>query len=283
MTDLQENISAEVHRLEKEVVAIRRDLHMYPELSGKAERTSSIVSKYLDDLGLEIRRCKKNYGVIGLLRGEKTGPTVALCADMDALALEEKTGLPFSSKVDGVMHACGHDVHTAVLMGTAAVLTAIRSELKGNALFLFQPSEEFFPGGALGMIDEGALDDPKPDAIFSLHTHPVPVGKVCIIAGPIIGAVSTMSLRIFGRGGHFSKPHLAVDPIVAASHVVVALNSMMIRKVDPMDSAVLTFGMIQGGTRDNIIGDMVVLRGNIGSLDEGLCKSLMEELEKVVN
>lgn len=282
MTDLQENISAEVHRLEKEVVAIRRDLHMYPELSGKEERTSSIVSKYLDDLGLEIRRCKKNYGVIGLLRGEKTGPTVALRADMDALALEEKTGLPFSSKVDGVMHACGHDVHTAILMGTAAVLTAIRSELKGNALFLFQPSEEFFPGGALGMIDEGALDDPKPDAIFSLHTHPVPVGRVCIIAGPIIGAVSTMSLRIFGRGGHFSKPHLAVDPIVAASHVVVALNSMMTRKVDPMDSAVLTFGMIQGGTRDNIIGDMVVLRGNIGSLDEGLCKSLMEELEKVV-
>jgi amidohydrolase len=132
------------------------------------------------------------------------------------------------------------------------------------------------------MIDEGGLDDPKPDAIFALHTHPVPVGKISIIAGPIIGSVSTLSLRIFGKGGHFSKPHLAVDPIVVASNVVVALNSMMTRKVDPTDSAVLTFGMIQGGTRDNIIGDMVVLRGNIGSLDESLCKSLMEELEKVV-
>jgi amidohydrolase len=282
MMDLQEKISAEVDRLENEVIEIRRDLHMHPELSGKEERTSSIVSKYLEDLGLEVRRCKKNYGVVGILRGEKTGPTVALRADMDALALEEKTGLPFSSKVDGLMHACGHDVHTAVLMGIAAVLCAIQSEMKGNAVFLFQPSEEFFPGGALGMIDEGALDDPKPDAIFSLHTHPVPVGTVSIVPGPIIGSVSTMSLRIFGKGGHFSKPNLAVDPIVVASHVVVALDSMMTRKVDPLDSAVLTFGMIQGGTRDNIIGDMVVLRGNIGSLDEGLCKSLMEELEKVV-
>jgi len=132
------------------------------------------------------------------------------------------------------------------------------------------------------MIEEGALDDPKPDAVFALHTHPVPVGKISIIEGPIIGSVSTLSLRIFGKGGHFSAPHLAVDPIVVASHVVVALDSMMTRKVDPVDSAVLTFGTVQGGTRDNIIGDMVVLRGNIGSLDEEICKTLMGELEKVV-
>ncbi|MBW1709502.1 MAG: amidohydrolase [Deltaproteobacteria bacterium] len=282
MTGLREKILTEIDRLEEEVVQIRRNLHMYPELSGMEEKTSSIVSRYLADIGLEVRRCKNNYGVVGLLRGDKPGPTVALRADMDALALDEKTDLPFASKVEGVMHACGHDVHTAVLMGTAAALSTIQDELAGNALFLFQPSEEFFPGGALGMIDEGVIDDPKPDAIFSLHTSSFPVGQISIMAGSIIGSVSTMSLRIFGKGGHFSKPNLAVDPIVAASHVVVALNSMMTRKVDPLDSAVLTFGLIQGGTRDNIIGDMVVLRGNIGSLDEGLCESLMEELEKVV-
>jgi len=282
MADLKEKIAAEVNRLNKEIIEIRRDLHMHPELSGKEERTSSVVARYLEDLGLEVRRCKKNYGVIGLLRSENPGPTVALRADMDALPLEERTGLPFSSKTDGVMHACGHDVHTAVLLGTAAVLARIREALRGNALFLFQPSEEFFPGGALGMIEEGALDDPKPDAVFALHTTPVPVGRISIIDGPIIGSVSTLSLRIFGRGGHFSAPHLAVDPIVVASHVVVALDSMMTRKVDPVDSAVLTFGTVQGGTRDNIIGDMVVLRGNIGSLDEEICKTLMGELEKVV-
>jgi len=282
MLNWEKEISAEVDRLEKEGVEIRRDFHMHPEVSGKEERTSSVVFDYLKELGMEVRKCEKNYGVIGCLLGGKPGPTVALRADMDALPMQEKTDVPYASKIDGVMHACGHDLHTAVLMGTASVLSAMREKLEGNALFLFQPSEEFFPGGALGMIEEKALEDPKPDSVFSLHTQAYPVGQITIIEGPMIGSVSTLSLRIFGKGGHFSSPHKAVDPIVVASHVVVALNSMMTRRVNPMDSAVLTFGMIQGGTRDNIIGDMVVLRGNIGSLDESLCRFLMEELEKTV-
>jgi len=282
MTDFDDRIAAEVDRLESQIIDIRRDIHQHPEVSGEEERTSGLVADFLTGLGLEVRRCASSYGVVGVLRGGGPGPIVALRADMDALPVTEATGLPYASKNDGVMHACGHDLHTAVLLGAAAVLAAVRDDLEGGAVFIFQPSEEFFPGGAVGMIEEGALDDPKPDAAFALHTAPVPVGEIAIVPGPMIGSVSTLSLRIFGRGGHFSNPAMAVDPIVVASHVVVALNSMMTRRVDPLDAAVLTFGMIQGGTRDNVIPDMVVLRGNIGSLDEGLCRSLMEELEKVV-
>lgn len=282
MYDLSRAISTSVDALTPEVIAIRRDLHRHPEVSGKEERTSALVARRLEELDIEVRRCKVNYGVVGVLRGGNPGPTVALRADMDALPLTEATGVDYASEVEGAMHACGHDVHTAVLLGVAGVLSGLRDRLEGNAVFLFQPSEEFFPGGAPGMIAEGALENPRVDSVFSLHTHPIPVGQIAIVPGPMIGSVSTLSLRILGKGGHFSGPHNAVDPIVVAAHVVVALESMMTRRVDPLDPAVLTFGMIQGGTRDNIIGDMVVLRGNIGALDESLCRFLMEELERTV-
>ena len=280
--NLAERIEVLVNQEEAEVINIRRDIHMHPEVSGKEERTSGIVARYLEKQGIAVQRCQNSYGVIGRLTGSKPGPTIALRADMDALPIQEKTGLPYASRIDGQMHACGHDVHTAVLMGTAAVLSAIKEKLNGTVIFLFQPSEEFFPGGALGLIEEGGIDNPKPDAIFALHTSPIPVGKIAISPGPVIDSVSTLSLRIFGRGGHFAAPHLAVDPILVSSNVVVALSSMVPRRVDPMEDAVLTFGMIEGGTRDNIIGDMVVLRGNIGSLNESLCVKLMEDLEKTV-
>ncbi|MBU2646656.1 amidohydrolase [bacterium] len=278
----EERVKQLVNQHEKAIIDIRRDFHMYPELSGQEERTAGIVAAYLEKLGINVQRCRKSHGVIGRLTGGKPGPVIALRADMDALPLQEKTGLPYASTIEGKMHACGHDVHTAILMGTAAVLASMRDTLAGTVVFLFQPSEEFFPGGALGMIEEGGIDSPRPDSIFALHTSSHPTGQIAITPGPIIGSVSTLSLRIFGKGGHFSRPHLAVDPIVVASHVVVALNSMITRRVDPLESAVLTFGMIQGGTRDNIIGDMVVLRGNIGSLNEALCVQLMDELEKTV-
>jgi len=267
---------------EKEIIDIRRDLHMYPDLSGEEERTSNIVVEHLVKNDIEVQRCEENYGVVGRLKGGRPGPVIALRADMDALPLDEKTDLPWASRIEGRMHACGHDVHTAILLGAASVLASVRNELAGTVVFLFQPSEEFFPGSALGMIDEGALENPRPDAVFALHTSPIPTGRISVSGGPFIGSVSTFSLRIFGKGGHFSLPHLAVDPIVVASHVVVACNSMISRRVDPLETAVLTFGMIQGGTRDNIIGDMVVLRGNIGSLDESLCARLMAEMEKTV-
>jgi amidohydrolase len=282
MSEWKKLISEQVDVLAAEVIKIRRDLHQHPEVSGKEERTSAFVANFLTDLGIKVRRCQTNYGVVGLLQGSKPGPTVALRADMDALPLTEATGVEYTSQVQGVMHACGHDLHTAIQLGTAAILYRLKDRLAGNALFLFQPSEEFFPGGAKGMIQEGVLNDPKPDAVFSLHTSSIPVGQIAIVPGPMIGSVSTLSLRILGKGGHFSSPHQTVDPIVVAAHVVVALESMMTRRVDPLDPAVLTFGMIQGGTRDNIIGDMVVLRGNIGALDEKLCEFLMEELEKTV-
>jgi amidohydrolase len=190
MSDWKKLISEQVGTLAEEVIKIRRDLHQHPEVSGKEERTSALVADYLADLGIKVRRCQGNFGVVGLLPCANPGPTVALRADMDALPLTEATGAEFTSQVQGVMHACGHDIHTAVQLGTAAVLHRLRDRLEGNALFLFQPSEEFFPGGAVGMIREGVLDDPRPDAVFSLHTSSIPVGQIAIIPGPMIGSVS---------------------------------------------------------------------------------------------
>ncbi len=277
---LREEIKSRAGSLTDKVTEIRRDFHRNPERSKREERTSDIVTQHLESLGIEVKRCTGNYGVIGTLRCASDGKTVGLRADMDALKLQEETGLPFASQVDGVMHACGHDAHTAMLMGVAETLVSVKDKLKGNVRFLFQPSEEAFPGGALGMIEEGAMEDPHVDAVFAWHVMSnLPQGQVGLRTGQIIGGVTAVNIHVKGVGGHFSSPHLAVDPIGIAANVLVALQSVMTRQVDPMESAVLTFGTISGGTRDNVIGQEVIIRGNLGAMNDQLRYQLSEGIE----
>ncbi|MCG6533696.1 MAG: M20 family metallopeptidase [Syntrophales bacterium LBB04] len=265
----------------QKIIDIRRDIHMNPEASKRESRTSQIAFDFLSGLGIPATRCTKNLGVVGLLKGGKPGKTVALRADMDALKLQEMTGLPFTSKVDGLMHACGHDAHTAMLLGVAEVLHPIREQIPGGVKFFFQPSEEAFPGGALGMIEDGCMENPHVDAAFALHVGMLPTGQIGLRAGGSIGGVTSVSIRVKGKGGHFSTPHKAVDPIVIAANIVVALQSLMTRQADPMEPIVLTFGTIQGGSRDNIIGEEVNIRGNLGAINNELRLEIAEKIDKV--
>lgn len=279
--ELRDEIKSRARGLADKVIEIRRDFHRNPERSKREERTSGIVAHHLESLGIKVKRCTGNFGVIGTLQCASKGKTVALRADMDALKLQEITGLPFTSQVDGVMHACGHDAHTAMLMCVAELLASIKGKLKGNVRFLFQPSEEAFPGGALGMIEEGAMEDPHVDAAFAWHVMSnLESGKVGVRSGGIIGGVTAVNIHVKGVGGHFSTPHLAVDPIVLAANVLVALQSLMTRQVDPLESAVLTFGTISGGTRDNVIGEEVIIRGDLGAMNDQLRYQLAEKIER---
>lgn len=276
------DIDREVALVKEKMVEVRRDIHRHPERSKREQRTSNLVAEHLAALGLEVTRGQSIYSVVGLLRGDMPGKTVALRADIDALKLQEQTGLPFASENEGVMHACGHDAHTAILLGVAQVLTRMKHQIPGNVKFLFQPSEEAFPGGALGMIQEGALQNPKVDAVFGCHVAPsLPTGSIGIRDGQSIGGVVALTVRVKGKGGHFGMPHLAVDPITAAAHVIIALQSFMTRRIDPNEPAVLTFGTIQGGVRDSIIGEEVLLRGDLGAMNDRLRNGLPKRLEKV--
>lgn len=243
---------------------IRWAIHRHPELSLHETQTAALVESELRTFGLEVRRVA-GTGVVGLLRGAKPGRTVALRADMDALPVQEKTGCVSSSTVDGVMHACGHDAHTAILLGAARILSSMKREISGNVKFLFQPAEEDNPvGGAKLLIQAGALEDPKVDMIFALHVWPdLATGKVGIRPGPIMAASDRVTLRVLGKSSHGSLPHQGVDAVVAACQIVVALQTITSRNLNPLESAVLTFGTITGGTRYNILANETTLEGTV--------------------
>ena len=277
------DLEALASALEPRVVAWRRDFHQHPELGNREHRTSGIVAAHLRALGLEVREKVAHTGVVGLLRGAQPGPTVALRADMDALPVEEQVDLPFASKVRtewsgmdcGVMHACGHDAHTAILMGVAELLAGQRAHLRGNVKFLFQPAEEGAPGdeegGAQLMIKEGCMDAPKVDAVFGLHvTSNHETGKLGYRVGPLMA--SSDELRIFLRGEqtHGAMPWRGVDPIVVGAQVVMGLQTIVSRKLDvTREPSVVTVGVFHGGNRDNIIPDEVRMEGTIRTFDEG--------------
>jgi amidohydrolase len=245
-----------------EVVADRRAIHRHPELGYKEERTASLVASRLRSLGLDdVRTGVGGTGVVGLLRGELPGRTVLLRADMDALPIQEDRGLPYASEVPGVMHACGHDAHTAMLLGAARLLAERRGALRGAVKLMFQPAEENGGAGAKRMIEDGVLDDPPVDAAFAMHVARHAVGQVGLLAGPSSGSADRFIITVRGRGGHASAPHLAVDPVVVGAYIITALQTLVSREVSPGDQAVVTVGSLTAGTIFNAIPDTATLKG----------------------
>ena len=289
-------IDARVQAIQPKVVAWRRDIHQNPELGTQEVRTAKLVADHLRGLGLEVRTGIARTGVIGILRGGKPGAVVALRADMDALPVEEKTGLPFASKATAeyggktvpVMHACGHDSHTAMLMGAAEVLAGMKADIPGTVVFIFQPAEEGAPpgmkeAGAPQMVEEGAFRSPKPDAIFGMHVFPGPVGRIEVRPGPYMAGSDTFRIVYKGKGTHGAMPWAGVDVVSLASATVGALNTVAARQVDVTDTpTIITIGMVQAGTRFNIIPDEASLAGTLRTYGAARRKDVMARIERTV-
>ena len=290
-------LDAEVDRraaqVQAKVVAWRRDIHAHPELSNRETRTADLVAQHLRSLGIEVRTGVAHTGVIGLLRGGKPGPVVALRADMDALPVTEEVDVPFASKVRatyngqdvGVMHACGHDAHTAMLMGVAEVLAGMRQELPGTVKFIFQPAEEGQPagetGGAEEMIVEGALDNPKPAAIFGLHVFPYQTGEIRYRSGATMASADAFHIIVHGRQTHGAIPWAGIDPVVIASQIVLGLQTIASRQIDITAApAIVTVGVINGGVRYNIIPDSVVMIGTIRTFDAAMRRDIHDRVRR---
>jgi amidohydrolase len=289
--DLAPLVAAE----QPQVIAWRRDIHEHPELSNREVRTSALVAAHLKSLGLEVA-LYANTGVVGLLRGGKSGPTVALRADMDALPVAEQTQLPFMShstatyrgETVGVMHACGHDTHTAMLMGVADILVKVRGGLKGNVLFLFQPAEEGAPegeeGGAALMLKQGVFDKYHPQAVFGLHVvSALQVGQIGYRPGPMMAGADGYKILVQGRSTHGARPWEGVDPIVIAAQIVGAMQTVVSRQIDiTAHPAIVSVGAIKGGIRDNIIPATVEMIGTVRTFDVAQRDVILADLKRLV-
>lgn len=290
-------LHAEIDRLVEEisddVVAWRRDLHRHPELGNREFRTARVVAEHLRSLGMEVETEVAHTGVVGVLRGGRPGPVVALRADMDALPVTEMVDLPFASRATttyngeevGVMHACGHDNHMAILMGTARVLAEMRDRLPGTVTFIFQPAEEGAPagerGGASLMVEEGVLENPRPDVIFGLHVMPAPTGTLGYRPGGAMASSQTLRITVRGSQTHGAMPWGGIDPVVVASQIVLGLQTVVSRQSDITTApAVVTIGSIHGGLRSNIIPDSVVMVGTVRTLDPDMKTSVEERIRR---
>lgn len=278
------DIWATVKSFEHEIVSWRRQIHTNPELGYEEVETAALVTSFLRQWGLEVVEGVAGTGVMAVLRGEQTGPCVALRADMDALPVAENTGLPFASKTTGRMHACGHDGHTAMLLGAARVLSTMRQSLKGTVKFLFQHAEECAPhGGAKGMIEAGVMENPKVDYVFALHLWPeVPFGKIGVKSGPLMSASDRLRIDIQGKGGHGAAPHHTVDAVVVASQVVNALQTIVSRQMDPLDAVVVTIGTLTAGQRYNVIAPSAHMEGTVRTQNEALRRDLPARITRLV-
>lgn len=279
------NLLQEARAIEPEIVRTRRILHERPELSYHEVATARLVAKRLKALGIETRTGVGGTGVLGILKGTKRGRVVGLRADMDALPVDERVDVGFRSKVKGVMHACGHDTHVAMLLGAAKLLAKHRDELHGTVKFFFQPAEEHGgKGGAKPMIEDGVMRSPRVDYVFGLHIESTRrSGEFGVRAGALMAAPDGFKIRIHGRGGHGSAPHETVDPIYIASQVIVGLQGVSSRMIDPVQPFVISVCSIHGGTKDNIIPDDVVLEGTIRTLDRSVRTRAKEKVREVVN
>ena len=278
----------EATAIEKEIIETRREIHERPELAYHEDATAKLVAERLEALGLKVKRGVGGTGVVGILEAPRNGKVVALRADMDALPLEEMADIDFKSKTKGVMHACGHDTHVAMLLGAAKLLAAHKNELHGTIKFLFQPAEEHGGrGGAKPMIEDGVMNNPKVDYVFGLHIKCDPQkGEsrskfFSLRPGPLMAAPDTFVIRITGKGGHGAAPHNTIDPVYVAAQVMIALQGVSGRTVDPVQPFVVTVGSIHAGTKENIIPDEAVLQGTIRTLDEKIRKRAKANVQKV--
>ena len=266
----------------EQIKEIRRDLHQHPELGMEEVRTAGLVADFLDELGLDVKTRIGRTGVVGTLYTGRSGKTAAIRADMDALPVQDKKDVPYASTRPGVAHVCGHDGHTAMLLGAAKLLTHSSEALKGNVKFIFQPSEDKAPGGALPMIKEGALESPKVDGIFALHLNSnFPEGTVTVKPGYCTTSSAGFTLKMIGKGGHISTPHRSVDPIMMAGMCIVSSQAIVSQKTDPLESTVVGFGSVHGGNENNIIPDEVTLTGTLRTIRPEDRKKLASQLEEV--
>lgn len=265
-----------------EMVGIRRHLHEYPELSFEEVETPAYIAAFHRELGHEVREGVGGRGVVAILCSGKPGKTVALRADFDALAIQEENDVSYKSKVAGKMHACGHDGHTATLLGLAKALNAIKDEITGNVVFIHQHAEEVAPGGAKPMIEDGCLDGV--DVIFGMHLWaPTPLGEILVKDGAIMAAADKVEITVQGKGGHGAEPHHSIDAVTLASQFVVNAQQLVSRRIDPLKSAVLTIGHLEAINPFNVIADRVILAGTIRTFEEEVRSQMEQELEAVLN
>ena len=284
MTTVQERIKAEAQELQPQLIAWRRDFHAHPELGFQEIRTAGIVAEHLHNLGLEVSTGIGKTGVVAMVEGDgadETAPTILLRFDMDALPILEETGLPFSSQNPGVMHACGHDGHTAIGMGVARLLVKHRQHLQGRVKLVFQPAEEGV-GGATAMIADRVLEDPKPAAAFAMHLWSrLPLNQVVVQPGPLWAAADKFELIVHGKGGHGATPHDTIDTTLVAAQIVVALQSIVARNVNPTDTAVVTVGSFKSGSVGNVISEKAVLQGTVRSFSSEVRELLHRSINEV--
>src|SRR5579859_3134476 len=277
-----DRLKSDIDELVPDMVAMRRDLHQHPELSFEEVRTSGIVAQRLRTMGLEVQTGIAKTGVVGLLRGgasKEGAKTIAIRADMDALPIHELNEIDYRSTVDGKMHACGHDGHTSILLAVADILSKRRAELKGNVKFIFQPAEERI-GGAEPMVQEGAMDGV--DSVIGLHLiSNYPLGRVGVRAGTIFASADSFTLHVHGKGGHAASPHEAVDPIVIAAHITLALQTLISRETSPLQAAAITIGTISAGTAFNIIPEEVTMNGTMRAFSKEHRAKLQRRIQEI--
>jgi amidohydrolase len=271
-----------VGAMSDDLEALYKDVHRHPELSMQEERTATLAAERLQAAGFDVTVGVGKTGVVGLLRNGD-GPTVMLRADMDALPVPEQTGLDYASETDGVMHACGHDMHVAWLAGAAARLAAARDDWHGTLMAVFQPAEET-AAGAQAMIDDGLFDRfPKPEVVLGQHVMPAPAGSIGSRSGVITSAADSFEIRMFGRGAHGSMPEASIDPVVMAAATVLRLQTIVSREVAAAQSAVVTIGALQAGTKENVIPDDAVIKLNVRTFDEGIRSHVLDAIKRIVD
>lgn len=278
-------INKEIEKIIDKVINIRRQIHMNPEVGYEEVETAKYIAKTLREIGMEVRENVGGNGVVGLIRGAKNGQTVLLRADMDALPIQEENDLEFASKIPGKMHACGHDIHMSIMLGAAEILYKYRDCIEGNIKFMFQPAEECSPdGGAKAMIKDGVMENPKVDYAIATHIMPeLEIGQIGITEGAVTAQSDSFKIKVIGKSGHASAPHRGVDAIMASANLIMNLQSVITKMMNPLEQAVVSIGKINGGEADNVIADTVYLDGTSRMMTPGYVDTMPDLIKQIAD